>query len=136
TAALAAVSSYKTAQAVFAPVGSAKGLNKIFDAGPVPNPAFVQMSSKVPGNIADKVAAAVVGYGGSGRVAGWAQPSQEPDQALAGRLQPVKKAGLFASPEPARLAGTDVLSDPTTLKEAASVAVRHHWVRPPGARME
>ncbi len=40
TGSIASVTSYKTAQAVFAPVGSAKGLSKVFDAGAVPNRAF------------------------------------------------------------------------------------------------
>ena len=136
TAALASVSSYKTAQAVFAPVGSAKGLAKVFDASAVPNPAFVAISAKVPQAIADKVEAAVLGYGGSGAINGWARPAKDAYQALAGRLAPIKKAGLFATPEPIRLSGADVLADPTTLKEPGSVAVRHHWLRPPGARME
>ena len=51
TGALASVTSYKTAQAVFAPVGSAKGLTKVFDTGSVPNPAFVEVAGKVPAAI-------------------------------------------------------------------------------------
>jgi len=136
TAALASVSSYKTAQAVFAPVGSAKGLTKVFDVAPVPNPAFVAITTKVAPGVADKVAAAVIGYGGSGAISGWARPAKDAYQGLAGRLAPIKKIGLFATPEPVRLTGTDVLADPTTIKDAGSVAVRHHWLRPPGARME
>src|SRR6185503_9821580 len=47
TAAVAEVASYKAAQAVFAPVGAAKGLTKVFDTGAVPNPAFVDISGKL-----------------------------------------------------------------------------------------
>src|SRR2546425_943294 len=47
TAAIADVASYKTAQAVFAPVGAPKGLTKVFDTGTVPNPAFVELSGKL-----------------------------------------------------------------------------------------
>ncbi len=136
TAAIASVSSYKTAQAVFAPAGAAKGLNKLFDTANVPNPAFVEVGAKLPPGTSEKVAAAVIGYGGSGAISGWTKPAREPYQALAGRLAPVKKAGIFASPEPGRLDAKDVLVDPVSLKDPAYVAVRHHFVRPPSGRME
>jgi hypothetical protein len=137
TGAIAAVTSYKTAQAVFAPVGaSPKGLAKVFDTGAVPNPAFVDISGKQPAAITEKVAAAVVGFGGAGAIAGWTKPSREPYQALAGRLGPVKKTGVFANPEPVRIDGKDILVDPPTLRDSANVAVRHHFVRAPGSRMD
>lgn len=135
TGAIADVVSYKTAQAVFAPVGTAKGLTKLFDTGAVPNPAFVELG-KLPDAIADKVAAAVVGYGGSGAISGWTRPSREPYQALAGRLGRVVKQGILANPDPVRIDGKDVLSDPPTLRDFAYVTIRHHFVRAPDARME
>lgn len=136
TAAIASVTSYKTAQAVFAPVGSAKGLSKVFDTGSVPNPAFVEVNSKMPNNITQQVASAVIGYGGSGAINKWERPSRDAYSGFASRLSPVKKSGLFASPEPVRIDAKDVLIDPPTIKESAYVAVRHHFVRPPGSRME
>lgn len=136
TGALASVTSYKTAHAVFAPVGAAKGLTKLFDTGGVPNPAFVEISGKQATAVSEKVAAAVVGYGGAGAIGGWVKPSREPFQSLAARLAPVRKTGLFADPEPVRLDAGDMLVEPTTLKDPAFVAVRHHFVRPPGSRME
>jgi len=135
TGAVATVTSYKTAQAVFAPVGAAKGLTKVFETGAVPNPAFVGIADRVPSSVTDKVAAAVVGYGGGGAISGWARPSREPYQALASRLGKVVKQGILANPDPVRIDGKDVLSDPTTLRDAANVPVRHHFVRPPGDRM-
>src|SRR5262245_46685990 len=114
TGAVAAVASYKTSQAVFAPAGSAKGLNKLFDTGNVPNPAFVDVGGKLPAATSEKVAAAVIGYGGSGAISGWSKPSREPYQALASRLAPVKKTGIFATPEAARLDAKDVLTDPVS----------------------
>ncbi|HEY5925095.1 MAG TPA: hypothetical protein VIV11_25610 [Kofleriaceae bacterium] len=136
TAAVASVSSYKTAQAVFAPAGAAKGLNKLFDTANVPNPAFVEVGAKLPAGTSEKVAAAVIAYGGSGAISSWTKPSREAYQGLAGRLSPVKKAGVFASPEAARLDSKDVLIDPVSLKDPAYVAVRHHFLRTPGARMD
>lgn len=136
TGALASVTSYKTAQAVFAPIGSAKGLSKVFDAAAVPNPAFVEVSGSIPDAISDKVAGAVIGYGGSGAIAGWSKPSREPYQAFAARLAPIRKTGVFASPEPVRLDGREALQEPSTLKDTATISVRHLFVRQPNVRME
>jgi hypothetical protein len=136
TGAVADVTSLKTAQAVFAPAGSVKGLTKVFDTGAVPNPAFVELSSKLPAEVSDKVAAAVVGFGGAGAIAGWAKPAREPYAQLAARLAKSTKTGIFATPDPVRIDAKDVLIDPPTLRDPAFVAVRHHFVRPPGDRME
>jgi len=136
TGAVADVASYKTADAVFAPVDAAKGLKKVFDTGTVPNPGFVQVSSKVPAAIADKVGTVVIGYGGQGAIAGWSKPAPEPYRALAGHLGHVQKTGVFATPDPVRIDAKEVLVDPPTLKDTAFVSPRVHFVRPPGARME
>src|SRR4051812_12106178 len=136
TAAVAEVASYKAAQAEFAPVGAGKGLTKVFDTGAVPNPAFVDVSGKLPASIVERVAAAVIGYGGSGAIAGWTKPSREIYAELAGRLGKVNKAGILATPEPVRIDAKDALIDPPTLKDTAVVDVRHHFVRPSGGRME
>jgi hypothetical protein len=135
-AAVAEVAATRTAQAVFAPSGAAKGLTKLFDTGSVPNPAFVDLNGKLPAATVDKVAAAVIGYGGAGAIAGWARPSRDVYQALAGRLNKVVKAGLLANPEPVRIDARDVLIDPPTLRDSAMVGVRHHFVRPAGDRLE
>jgi hypothetical protein len=108
----------------------------VFDTGAVPNPAFVEVSGKVPDAISDKVAAAVVAYGGSGAINGWTKAARDPYQQFASRLAPVKKAGLFANADPVRIDAKDVLIDPTTIKEPGFVTLRHHFVRPPGSRME
>jgi hypothetical protein len=136
TAAVSEVASYKAAQAVFAPAGSAKGLTKVFDTGAVPNPAFVDISGKVPQSVVDKVAAAVVGYGGAGAIASWTRPSRDIYVALATRLTRSTKSGIFANPDPVRIDARDALIEPPTLKDTALVDVRHHFVRPSGGRME
>src|SRR5438477_164301 len=66
TVAIAEVASYKAAQGVFAPAGTGKNLTKVFDTGAVPNPAFVEISDKLPPGVAERVAASVIGYGGAG----------------------------------------------------------------------
>lgn len=134
--ALAEVAQTKTAQAVFAPVGSAKGLTKLFDTGAVPNPAFVDVGSKLPAATVDKVAAAVTGFGGGGAIASWARPTREIYTSFAGRLGRVAKTPVFATPEPARIDSKDVLIEPASIKDYALVGVRHHFVRAPGERME
>jgi hypothetical protein len=136
TAAVAAVASYKSAQAVFAPVGSAKNLTKVFETGAAPNPAFVELAGKLPQNVVDKVAAAVIGFGGGGAIGGWTKPSREIYASLSGRFGKPVKLGMMANPEPVRIDAKDVLIDPPTLRDSAVVDIRHHFVRPPGARME
>jgi hypothetical protein len=130
------VASYKSAQAVFAPVGTAKNLTKVFDTGSAPNPAFVELGGKLPQNIIDKVGSAVIGFGGGGAIGGWTRPAREIYQSLAGRFGKVVKQGVMANPDPVRIDAKDVLIDPPTLRDSAVVDVRHHFVRPPGARME
>jgi hypothetical protein len=136
TAAIAEVASYKTAQAVFAPVGSVKGLTKLFDTGAVPNPAFVEVAGKLPSATVDKVAAAVIGYGGSGAIAGWVKPSRDIYTSLAARMGRAVKSGMLANPDPVRIDAKDVLLEPPTLKDTAMVDVHHHFVRSSNGRME
>jgi len=136
TAAIAEVAQTKTAQAVFAPIASAKGLTKLFDTGVVPNPAFVDVGSKLPRSTVDKIAAAVIGFGGGGAIAGWSRPSRDIYTSFAGRLGRAAKTPIFANPEPVRIDAKDVLIEPPTIKDYALVGVRHHFVRAPGERME
>jgi hypothetical protein len=136
TAAVADVASYKASQAVFAPAGSAKGLTKVFDTGAVPNPAFVDISGKQPASIVERVAASVVGFGGAGAIAGWTKPSRDIYTTLAARMSRSVKAPVLAAPEPVRIDARDALIEPATLKDAALVDVRHHFVRPSGGRLE
>jgi len=136
TAAVAEVASYKAAQAVFAPVGAAKGLTKVFDTAPVPTPGFVHLGSKLPVDVVDKVGAAVVGFSGGGAIGGWTKPAREPYTALRARLGKLGKAGILAVPDPVKLDAMDVLIEPPTLHDTALVDVRHHFVRPPDARLE
>jgi hypothetical protein len=130
TAAVAEVASYKGAQGVFAPVGSQKGLTKVFDTGAVPNPAFVQLGN-VPSSISDKVAAAVTGYGGGGAIASWTSASKSPYQTFAGRMQKIVMRSQFANPEPVRIDSKDVLVEPATADDPAETDVLQHFNRPP-----
>jgi hypothetical protein len=136
--AVASVSSYKTAQAVFAPIGSEKGLTKVFDTGSVPNPAFVELGGNtLPAGTSAKVAAAVQGYGGGGAISSWSKPQKDPYQGLAGRMQPVRKNGVFATVDNPRMnASSTVLQDVPTLKDPAWVAVRRQYLRASAGRME
>lgn len=135
TAAVAEVASYKGAQAVFAPSGAAKGLTKVFDTGSVPNPAFVQMNTKLPKTVGDKVESAVTGYGGGGAISSWASGNKSIYSSLAGRLGKVTKRGVFADPDPVRFDAKDVLIEPATLDDTDVTAVDQHFERPPD-RME
>lgn len=134
--AISEVSSYKTAQAVFAPATSGKGLTKVFDTGNVPNPGFVQVSDKVDAATVEKVAGAVQSFGGAGAIGGWTKPQREIYTALGARLGKVSKTGILANPEPVRIDARDVLIDPPSLKDSALVDLHHHFIRPYGDRLE
>src|SRR5262249_16256269 len=97
TGAVADVASLKTAQAGFRPAGAAKGLTKVFDTGAVPNPGFVEISTKSGAATSAKVAAAVIAYGGGGAIAGWLKPSKESFQGLASRLGRMVKTSILAN---------------------------------------
>jgi hypothetical protein len=135
TASVAEVASYKSAEAVFAPIGAAKGLNKVIDSGAVPNPAFVQLDSKLSQNVADKVANAVIGYGGGGAISGWTKPSRDVYAAFAARLGKAVKQPILANPDPVRVDAKDVLLEPPTLHDTGVVSVRHSASHAVGARM-
>jgi len=134
-AAVAEVASYKGAQAVFAPVGSAKGLTKVFDAGQVPNPAFVQVNGRLPSGTVNKVENAVTSYGGSGAISGWSGANKGVYSGLAGRMGKVVKKGVFAPPEPVRFDAKDVLIDPPTLDDTEVTSVEGQFDQP-ASRME
>jgi hypothetical protein len=136
TAAIAEVAQVKTSQAVFAPTTSGKGLTKLFDTTSVPNPAFVDLGSGLPNATVEKVAAAVQGFGGGGAIGGWTRPQRDIYTSFAGRLGRSNKTAVFANAEPARIDAKDVLVEPPTIKDYALTGVRHHFVRPPGERME
>jgi hypothetical protein len=135
-AAVAEVEATKTAQAVFAPIGAARNLTKLFDTGTVPNPAFVDLNGKLPAGVPEKIAAAVIGYGGAGAISGWAPPARALYASFAGRLGKVVKNGMLATPDPVRIDARDVLIEPPTLRESRMVELRHHFVRAPGERLE
>jgi hypothetical protein len=134
TAAIAEVATYKTANAVFAPTASARGLamTKVFDTAIVPNAAFVALGTRIPAATVDKVATAVLGFGGGGAIGGWLRPSRDIYTAFAARLRKTVKAGVLAAPEAVRIDAKDILVDPPTLKEPGLIDVRHHYVRTAG----
>jgi hypothetical protein len=136
TAAIAEVASYRTAQAVFAPVASVRGLTRMFDAGMVPNPAFVQLASKLGAAITDRVAAAVIGYGGGAAITGWTRAERDAYAAFAGRMSRSTKRGVFAAPEPLRIDGKDLVAEPPSLRDVAVIPIRQLFVRAPNARLE
>ncbi|MBA3817289.1 MAG: hypothetical protein H0X17_00215 [Deltaproteobacteria bacterium] len=136
TAAVAEVAAVKTAHAVFAPVGAAKGLTKLFDTSAVPNPAFVDVGSKLTAATIEKVAAAVVSYGGGGAINAWTKPTREIYTTFAARLAPVTKTPMFATPGPVRIDVKDLMIEPPTLRDSAVVDVRHHYLRPRDERLE
>jgi hypothetical protein len=129
--AVAEVATLRGAQAVFAPVGSQKGLAKVFDAGSVPNPAFVQLNKGLPGTVVSNAKKAVVGYGGGGAIGRWRAGNAKAYSGLRGRMGKRVKRGMFADPLPVRVKAQDVLKYPSTLDETWMTEVTQHFDEPP-----
>jgi hypothetical protein len=118
------VRSYRQADAVFAPVSQGTGLTKVFDAGQVPNPGFVQINRNVSGTIAANVQAAVLAYGADQAITGW-KPSAS-YAGLSSQMSPHVKKPLFALPAPVRIDDQDVVVIPQSKYEQASIR-QHFW---------
>jgi len=115
-------------QAVFSPpLGGTKGLTKLFDVGRVPNPAFVQLSSKVDAAVAAKVKAAVLGFSQRSALDGW--KAAESYGSLAGRMGKRTKRPIFAPPQRIRLADPDVL-EVAGVGAPATPDIKHHFWAP------
>ncbi len=127
---IAEVAARKGAQAVFAPVGSQKGLTKVFDTGSVPNPAFVQFNTKLAPALVSKVKNAVTRYGGGGAISGWSGGGDKLYRSFKGRMGTRVKKGVFASPSPVRVDAKDILINPKTLSETDLTEVKQHFQAP------
>lgn len=124
--AVASVRDFKQAEAVFAPANAARGLNKLFEAGNLPTPGFVQMNVGVPATVVAKVKEAVLSYGAGGGIDGWKAPSQQSYEQLAAALGARVKRPIFALPDVVRIEDEDVLVIPSSEFEQASVR-QHFW---------
>ena len=125
TAAVLTVRDYRQADAVFAPASQARGLARVYDAGPVPNPGFVALKSH-PTALLDGVRDAVLSYGSGGGIDGWRPAAPAAYAALGGRLQARPKRLVFAPPDIVRLGEGDVLVLPASRYEQATVK-QHFW---------
>jgi hypothetical protein len=129
-AAVSQVATLKTAEAVFAPTGSGRGLTKVFTAGSVPTPAFVAKKG-LPGNVVSAAKRAVTGFGASGAISGWSSASGRAYSSLRGRMGRRVKKGIFATPRQVSLGASDVLKNPTTLDDTMDTEVLQHFEAPP-----
>ncbi len=107
--AVAAVS-LKKAECVFAPDSLGKSLRKVFEAGRVPNPAFVVVKGSLPAATVDKVKRAVLGHAASGAYDGWRAGSAEPYRALGGKMAQRNRRPVMTEPQVVPLDIGDVLA--------------------------
>lgn len=135
SAAVAEVASRKGAEAVFAPSGQQKGLTKVFDTGSVPNPAFVQLNTRLSNATVSKVQSVVRSFGGGGAISGWEAANDGAYRSLKGRMGKRVKRGIMSDPSPVRVDGKDVLKEPATLDDTDLTPVGQHFEAPP-ARIE
>jgi hypothetical protein len=97
------------ADCVVAPADQGKGLRKIFDAGPVPNPAFVQVKNTVPPALVASVTKAVLGFGAGGALDGWRAGGGDAFRGLAGRMGARTRKAAMSEPDVLRLESQNVL---------------------------
>jgi ABC-type amino acid transport substrate-binding protein len=101
------------AEAVFAPESEAKGMKKIFDAGEVPNAAFVEVASGLPNDLVSKVKSAVISHGVAAALDGWRAGDAGPYRVLAGAMSSRSKKPVMAEPDPVKMEDLDILVPPT-----------------------
>ncbi|MBI5480911.1 MAG: PhnD/SsuA/transferrin family substrate-binding protein [Deltaproteobacteria bacterium] len=97
------------ADCVVAPVDRGKGLRKIFDAGSVPNPGFVQVKTGLPEALVASVSKAVLGFGAGGALDGWRGGGGDAFRGLAGRMGARTRKAAMSEPDVLRLESQDVL---------------------------
>jgi hypothetical protein len=109
--AVTAVTLHK-ADAVFAPEGTGKGLQRVFDAGRVPNPAFALVKTTLPSEIVSKVKSAIAGAPGGGSYSGWRAGSSDGYRSMASRMAARARHPLMAEPPAITLDPTEALALP------------------------
>jgi hypothetical protein len=124
--AVATVRDYKQADGVFAPVAMGSGLKQIFDAGKVPNPGFVQMNGKVPGNVVGGVKTAIMAYNVNTGIESWKAPANY--AGWGGGLSPRVKRPVFAVPEVVQMNDQDIIVAPEA--QYQQTPVRQHFWKP------
>ncbi len=88
----------KKADCVFAPEFAGRGLHKVFDAGRVPNPALVQVRSKIAPEVVEKVRKAVLASATTGTFDGWKSAGADPYRALGARMGSKLRRPVMAEP--------------------------------------
>lgn len=116
------------ADAVCVPVTKAKGLRKVFDAGRIPLPAFVQAKAAVPEATVATVTKAVLSYGAGGALDGWRPAGADAYRALAGQMSPKLKKPVMADPDPVKISSAEALLFETPA--AALVDVSRYFLQP------
>ena len=122
----------KKAECVFAPDSLARSLRKVYDAGKVPNPAFVQIRTTLTADVVTKVRAAVAGTSGGAVYDSWRVSSADAYRSLSGRLGVRTRRAIMAEPEVVNLAEDSSIVVPLTV-EPLLPDVRDQFWTPTGA---
>jgi len=97
------------ADCVVAPADRGRGLRKIYDAGSVPNPGFVQVKTGLPDGTVSAVSKAVLGFGAGGALDGWRGGGGDAYRGLAGQMGARARKAAMSEPDVLRLESQDVL---------------------------
>lgn len=129
--AVAEVAALRGADAVFAPIGSGRGLRRLFVTGAIPGPALVQIDRGLDRETAAVIARAVAGFGGRGPIAGFAVGGAARYSALRRRLAGSPKRGVFALAPLVRFEAVDVIAEAAVPKATELAPLDSMFASPP-----
>ena len=121
----------KKADCVFAPDLSGRGLRRVFDAGHVPNPAFVQVRSTVAAEVVEKVKKAVLAASGGASYDGWKAGGADALRSFGARMGAKLRRPVMAEPAVVPVAAADALV--ATPLEPTTLDLRDQFWNPTGA---
>jgi hypothetical protein len=130
-AAVAEVATLRGADAVFAPVGSGRGLRRLFAAAAIPGPALVQINGGLDGATATSIGRAVAAFGGRGPISGYAAGGGGSYTVLRRRMAGSTRRGVFADAPPVRFSPADVIADSAVPKDTELAPIDDLFETPP-----
>lgn len=129
--AVAEVATLRGADAVFAPVGSGRGLRRLFVAAAIPGPALVKINKGVDARTAGAVARAVAAFGGRGPIAGFTAGGAGAYTVLRRRMAGSPKRGVFAVPPVVRFRPKDIIAGPAAPSQTELAPIDDLFEAPP-----
>ena len=129
--AVAEVATVRAADAVLAPIGSGRGLRRLFVAAAIPGPALVQIERRLDPALIATITDAVTGFGGRGPIAGFTAGGADRYRDLRGRMKGRSRRGIFALAPPVRFEAVDVIAEPAAPRATELAPLDPMFANPP-----